>query len=281
MDFNNIPYYKKTPEQEQEIISLLNKSFLTKNLSSSEVEKLAGAMKPRVFQKDDYIIKYGDVGNEYFILAQGDVQVIVYQKDTSPTDPQLSEKVQFTKVMSKGAGFGELALLYNDKRSASIKANEQCTTYVLDGNVFKTIIIKSSIDKRNIKSGFLDNIKLLNSLDKNQKVKLTEGLKTLYLKKDDFVLKEGDEGNEFFIIEEGSVECLKLENVGDKKGFFNVRSLGAGDHFGELALINKEKRSLSIRVQSDQGCKLLSLDKDSFERVLGSIQNHLKKDYTD
>jgi CRP-like cAMP-binding protein len=52
------------------------------------------------------------------------VQVIVYQKDTSPFDPKLDEKVQFTKVMGKGAGFGELALLYNDKRSASIKANE-------------------------------------------------------------------------------------------------------------------------------------------------------------
>jgi cAMP-dependent protein kinase regulator len=64
--------------------------------------------------------------------------------------------------MGKGSGFGELALLYNDKRSASIKALEPCTTYVLDGNVFKTIIIKSSIDKRNVKSGFLDKIELLN-----------------------------------------------------------------------------------------------------------------------
>ena len=236
-------------------------------------------MKPRVFQKDELIIKYGDIGNEYFILAKGDVQVIVYQKETPPNDPQLSEKVQFTKQMGKGAGFGELALLYNDKRSASIKANEQCTTYVLDGNVFKTVIIKSSIDKRTIKHGFLDNIKLLNSLDKGQKAKLAEGLKTIYLKKDDFVLKEGDEGNEFFIIEEGQVECLKLEDLGSSKGFINVRTLGAGDHFGELALINKEKRSLSIRVQSDQGCKLLSLDKDSFERILGNIEKNLKKDY--
>lgn len=78
MDFNNIPYYKKSEEQVQEIISLLNKSFLTKNLSSSEVEKLAGAMKPRTFLKDEHIIRYGDVGNEYFILAQGTVQVFVY-----------------------------------------------------------------------------------------------------------------------------------------------------------------------------------------------------------
>ena len=141
--------------------------------------------------------------------------------------------------MGKGAGFGELALLYNDKRSASIKANEQCTTYVLDGSVFKTVIIKSSIDKRNIKHGFLDDIKILNSLDKGQKAKLAEGLKTIYLKKDDFVMKEGDEGNEFFIIEEGQVECLKLEDLGKSKGFVSVRTLGAGDHFGELALLNK------------------------------------------
>lgn len=49
MDFNNIPNYYKAPEQVTEIISLLNKSFLTKNLSAGEVEKLAGAMKPRIF----------------------------------------------------------------------------------------------------------------------------------------------------------------------------------------------------------------------------------------
>jgi hypothetical protein len=49
LDFNNIPYHKKTAEESQEIIALLNQSFLTKNLSSSEVEKLAGAMKPRIF----------------------------------------------------------------------------------------------------------------------------------------------------------------------------------------------------------------------------------------
>lgn len=240
MDFNNIPNFSKPPEQVKEIITLLKKSFLTKNLSESEIEKLAGAMKPKTFKKDELIIKYGDMGNEYFILASGDVQVIVYQKDTSPNDPALEDKIQFTKVMTKGAGFGELALLYNDKRSASIKALQECTTYMLDGHVFKTIIIKSSIDKRNIKSGLLDNIKLLNTLDKNQKAKLSEGLKTIYLKKDEFVLKEGDEGNEFYIIEDGSVECLKLQSVGDKKGFINVRQLNAGDHFGELALLNKE-----------------------------------------
>jgi len=140
--------------------------------------------------------------------------------------------------MHKGAGFGELSLLYNDKRSASIKAIDQCTAYVLDGNVFKTIIIKSSLDKRSLKTGFLDNIKLFDQLDKSQKMKLSEGLTTVYFKKDDFIITEGDHGENFFMIEAGEVACLKLKKEGENRSFINVRTLKAGDHFGELALIN-------------------------------------------
>lgn len=45
-----------------------------------------------------------------------------------------------------------------------------------------------------------------------------------------------------------------------------------------MALINNEKRSLSVRVKSNQ-CRLLKLDRETFSRILGSIQEHLKKDY--
>ena len=60
------------------------------------------------------------------------------------------------------------------------------------------------------------------------------------------IFKEGDEGEEFFIIESGEVDCLKLFSLGSKKGLLHVRTLSDGEHFGELALINNEKRSLSI-----------------------------------
>ena len=92
------------------------------------------------------------------------------------------------------------------------------------------------------------------------------------------MLKEGEDGEEFYIIENGEVECLKLHTVNNRKGFVLVRSLKSGEHFGELALINNEKRSLSIRVKSEK-CKLLKLDRETFTRILGSIQSHLKKDY--
>lgn len=113
MDFSKIPYYPKPPEEILEIVTLLQKSFLCQKLELKDVERIAGAMKPRAFEKDQLIIKYGDDGNEYFVLAQGSVQVIVYQKDADPADPELPSKVLFTKVLPKGAGFGEIALMYN------------------------------------------------------------------------------------------------------------------------------------------------------------------------
>lgn len=133
----------------------------------------------------------------------------MYQKETNPSDPDLESKIQFTKIMDKGAGFGELSLLFNDKRSASIEALSECETYVLEGNIFKTVIIKSSLDKRSLKTAALDKIKMFDQLDKNQKLKLSEGLSTIYFKKGEFVMREGDIGDNFYIIEAGEVKCLK------------------------------------------------------------------------
>lgn len=177
--------------------------------------------------------------------------------------------------MESGCGFGELALLYNDKRSATIEASTSCECYSLDGTLFKQIVMKASMDKRNTRQRFLNSIKLFDSIDKYQKLKLIDGLTPLTLKNGEFVFYEGDHGDAFYIIEEGEVQCLKM--IEDYK-FKCVRVLGKEDHFGEIALINDAKRSLGIRVHSES-CKLLKLDRKTFTRILGEISKHLKMDY--
>jgi cGMP-dependent protein kinase 2 len=53
--------------------------------------------------------------------------------------------VAHTKVLEEGASFGEIALMYNYKRTATVKAIDDCETWALDGRVFKNIIIKSTL----------------------------------------------------------------------------------------------------------------------------------------
>ena len=102
-------------------------------------------MTKAVFEKGELIIKYGDIGTCYYVLAKGKVKVTVYKKGTDPKDVDDDSNIVVVKQMGAGVGFGELALLYNDKRSATIEALETCETYALDGQIFKGMIIQTSI----------------------------------------------------------------------------------------------------------------------------------------
>ena len=59
-----------------------------------------------------------------------------------------------------------------------------------------------------------------------------------------------------------------------------MRKLTSGDHFGELALINpNEPRTFTIRCGSDSA-KLLAIDRLTFNRILGQIDQYLNRDYS-
>ena len=49
-----------------------------------------------------------------------------------------------------------------------------------------------------------------------------------------------------------------------------VRTLKQGDHFGEIALIENVKRTLSIRAKAEN-TRLLVLSREAFERIVGTI----------
>lgn len=58
-----------------------------------------------------------------------------------------------------------------------------------------------------------------------------------------------------------------------------VKSYAAGGYFGELALIKNEPRAANIIAKTD--CQVLSLDRKSFKRLLGPIENILKRNSDD
>lgn len=149
------------------------------------------------------IIRYGDIGHEYFILDNGVVEVLVYEDGTDPNDPKLAKKVKFSKFMKPFVGFGEIALLYNDKRTASVRAADQCDTWVLEGKVFKHIIIKSTITRRNIELAFIDKIEVFKDIDRYNRMNIIDALEPRKFVQGDFVFREGEPADYFYVIEEG------------------------------------------------------------------------------
>lgn len=72
------------------------------------------------------------------------------------------------------------------------------------------------------------------------------------------IIRQGDEGDNFYIIDEGEVEVY-VNNV-------PVVVLGEGCSFGELALIYGTPRAATVIAKTD--CKLWAIDRDTYRRIL-------------
>ena len=77
------------------------------------------------------------------------------------------------------------------------------------------------------------------------------------------ILREGEEGDELYLLISGSVDVLKTTPYGDQ---YVTASLKDSYHcsFGEMALLDRGKRSATVKASTD--CRTLSLDRETFQR---------------
>lgn len=61
--------HPKSSEESEKLVKLFTHSFLTKNLDTKERKTLADAMFAKKFAAGESIIRYGDIGSEYFVLT--------------------------------------------------------------------------------------------------------------------------------------------------------------------------------------------------------------------
>ena len=191
MDSFAPPKFPKSEKDRVQLLLSLEKSFLTQNLSQEALQTIIDSMQLKHYKVGQNIINQGEHGEKYFILKSGKCQVIVNPVNTNKNgainmigqnaleDRRRNQKRQSqgSKQLIEGDGFGEIALLYNEKRTATIRTLSDCEVWVLDGPIFKKIVIKSVVQKRSTELGFLDRVSLFNNLDRFEKLSLLDGLK--------------------------------------------------------------------------------------------------------
>lgn len=101
----------------------------------------------------------------------------------------------FLKKYLPGESFGELALLYNVPRAATIKADGEAVLWGLDRNTFNHIVKDAASKKREKYERFLMSVKVLQSMDSYERSKLADAFKVETFKAGDYIIKEGEEGD--------------------------------------------------------------------------------------
>ncbi|EER18890.1 cAMP-dependent protein kinase regulatory subunit, putative [Perkinsus marinus ATCC 50983] len=258
------PVYPKEDEQKARIKDVLSKSFLFAALDNNDFAIVVDAMKEETVSAKERVINQGDDGDFLFVVESGELEV--YKK--FPGD----EEEKMLKVCEVGDVFGELALLYNVPRAASVEAKTDCTLLRLDRETFNHIVKDAAAHKRERYESFLKSVPLLNSMDAYERSQIADALKPVSVAAGEMIVKQGEPGDTFYVIEDGDCEALKERDGGQQEV---VMSYGAGDYFGELALLRGEPRAASIKAKTDT--KLLALDRRSFKRLLGPLQELLVK----
>lgn len=131
----------------------------------------------------------------------------------------------------------------------------------------------SAARKREKYDEFLKRVKILENMDEYERAKLADAFKEEWYTPEQVVITEGEEGNTFYLVMSGQAIATKAIEVG--KPPIQVCVYGPGDYFGERALIKNEPRAANIIAKSQ--LHLVALDRQSFKRLLGPIEEILKR----
>ena len=105
-----------------------------------------------------------------------------------------------------------------------------------------------------VKADFLKNLFFCRHLSQEERVKLLRYVHEVRAAASDIVVRQGDDGQDLFVVVEGQLEVLV--------GGVVVTQIESGGHFGEIALVRGEKRSATVRACGD--VRLFRLSRDGF-----------------
>jgi len=149
----------KTDEQRSRVQDMALKCFMFRTLDDSQLADVIDAMFEQKVEAGEYLIKQGDDGDYFYIIETGRYSAIINTDEGPKTVMEYNNE----------GNFGELALLYNMPRAASVKAETDGSLWAMDRQTFRKIVLKAAFQKRKMYESFLENVRLLESLEKYER----------------------------------------------------------------------------------------------------------------
>ena len=163
--------------------------------------QMVDSMVPLSAQDGEVVITQGDSFGEYF-----------YAIEKGKCDVEVNGRVVATLPNEKaGNGFGELALMLNSARNATVRSRGECKLWTLSRTTFRVMQYRQKIRKVVDACDSLRRVKLLSDLDDKQIISIAEAVEIQRYNEGDIIIQKGDtEGRDFYMIQEGLVEVRDI-----------------------------------------------------------------------
>jgi cAMP-dependent protein kinase regulator len=240
------------------VVQFLRNIPILGQMDDPTMRRLVQVMQLRTVKKGDIIIKQGDAGDSFFIMALGQAQVL---------RELTGGQTEILDIVEAGDSFGEIALLEKTTRTATVRALTDTKVLALSKRNFD-VLFPDGTDDRRLLTAIIRQAKLivssqgLSHLAPKQVRELLHYIKPVSFKAGDVLIKQGTEGDDVYLIESGKVEVTKTRDDGFKA------QLGRGDLVGLIAVVKKVARTATVTALEDTTA--LKIDGNTFMRMCRS-----------
>ncbi len=238
------------PNTENEVSNGLNSELVKKalagmdlfaNLGEEDLEGLVKRSNPQHYQAGMVICREGEYGDTFFAVLKGSVEVSI--------NTEGYESLTLA-ILGEGNIFGEMAALSGYARSATVAAKDDLSLIEIPAEVLKDLMKSSPSFKDTVENMYIERavrtylrkVPLFTGLSDDIVERLESRVNLISYKQGEVIFREGEVGDALYIIRTGFVKVTKKH--GDKEQI--IAYLPLGNYFGEMALLEDEKRTATI-----------------------------------
>jgi len=242
-----------SPEDRAFLAEVLRTHFLFAGLEDQDRNAVLDCMAAQRMEARQPVFSQGDKGDCLYIIQSGIFTVSV-------------DNCGVKQLRSKHT-FGELALLYNVNRTATVTCDQAGNLWKMDGTCFRLCMHKLSDKHLQRAMRFLKMDPTFSSMKEDEQKLLAGACSVQMFRRGAEILRAGEVSPCMFIIIEGSVQVV------DRYGNSEVKK--PGTILGGAALMYSKQQALGAKAVDAVTC--LALGKLSLERLIGPVEAILRR----
>ncbi len=241
-------------------------------LEPAVLAKLLGAFELREVKPGDYVVRQGDEGREAFLLARGLLNVV----------REAVAGATVLAVLGPGSVFGEMALVSEAPRAASVVAVEPSQLFVAQRKHLEALAQKDPTIGRELGrfchgrmvSNLLRHSAILSAIEPSKRQELVSQFAVQTFKPGALLVRQGEESGCLFLIASGGVDVRSTDAEGET---VVLAQLGPGDVVGEISLVLR--RPATADVVASHTTVALELTHEKFQAAIHQHPTLLRELY--
>jgi cytochrome P450/CRP-like cAMP-binding protein len=231
-------------------------------LSREQVQHLVAHVARADFAPGATIIQQGERADRFFMLVSGEADVV---KEVADRPPQVVHRLR------AGDYFGEIGLLQNVRRTATVRAATAVQVLSMDRETFTALVAESDLTSSEI--GALVRRRVMSThlalalprLSAQQIAGVVPRFETAVFPPGAVIIRQGDAPRSFYVVMRGAVEVVNHHPSGYD---ILIGTLGPGEYFGEVGLLHGRPRTATVRAASDAEAEVMVLDEAAFRGLM-------------